>query len=72
MKGVALERWRDYFRTANSDIFDIIEHAIVLAALDCPKEFRLRREHIAEKLFTCDFIRCSGCAGVELAEMILC
>ncbi|KAK8477644.1 hypothetical protein V6N13_042828 [Hibiscus sabdariffa] len=65
MEGLALEQWRDYFRTANSDIFDIIEHAIMVAALDCPKEFRLRREHIAEKLFTCNFSRCSGCDGAR-------
>ncbi|XWS58975.1 hypothetical protein CRYUN_Cryun08bG0080500 [Craigia yunnanensis] len=66
MKGLPLEQWRDYFRTANSDIFDIIDHAITLAALDCPKEFRLRRDQIAEKLFTCKFTRCSGCDHVEL------
>ncbi|XVF07075.1 hypothetical protein REPUB_Repub06bG0106000 [Reevesia pubescens] len=65
-KGLALEQWRDYFRTANSDIFDIIDHAITVAALDCPKEFRLRRDQIAEKLFTCKFTRCSGCDRVEL------
>ncbi|XP_022746728.1 probable mediator of RNA polymerase II transcription subunit 26b [Durio zibethinus] len=66
MKGLPLEQWRDYFRTANSDIFDIIDHAITVAALDCPKEFRLRRDQIAEKLFTCKFTRCSGCDRVEL------
>ena len=66
MKGLALEQWRDYFRTANSDIFDIIDHAITVAALDCPQEFRLRRDQIAEKLFTCKFTRCSGCNNVEL------
>ncbi|EOY08734.1 Transcription elongation factor family protein, putative isoform 1 [Theobroma cacao] len=66
MKGVPLEQWRDYFRTANSDIFDIIDHAITVAALDCPKEFRLRRDQIAEKLFTCKFTRCSGCDRVKL------
>ncbi|KAK8672041.1 hypothetical protein V6N13_110417 [Hibiscus sabdariffa] len=65
MESLTLEQWRDYFRTANSDIFDIIEHAIMVAALDCPKEFRLRREHIAEKLFTCNFTRCSGCDGAR-------
>ncbi|XVE95732.1 hypothetical protein REPUB_Repub02eG0124800 [Reevesia pubescens] len=65
-KGLALEQWRDYFRTANSDIFDIIDHAITVAALDCPKEFRLRRDQIAEKLFTCKITRCSGCDRVEL------
>ncbi|KAK8588842.1 hypothetical protein V6N12_023255 [Hibiscus sabdariffa] len=66
MKGWPLEQWRGYFRTANSDIFDIIDHAIMVAALDCPKEFRLRRDRIAEKLFTCKFTRCSGCDRVEL------
>ncbi|GLT27998.1 hypothetical protein SLA2020_029590 [Shorea laevis] len=67
MKPVSLDHWRDYFRTANSDIFDIIDHAILVAALDCPKEFRLRRDRIAEKLFTCRLRRCSGCDRVELA-----
>lgn len=66
MKGWAIEQWRGYFRTANSDIFDIIDHAIMVAALDCPKEFRLRRDRIAEKLFTCKLARCSGCDRVEL------
>uniref|UniRef100_A0A803LT33 TFIIS N-terminal domain-containing protein n=1 Tax=Chenopodium quinoa TaxID=63459 RepID=A0A803LT33_CHEQI len=55
--GVGLENWRDYFRRANSDIFDIIEHAIMVAASDCPKEFRVRRERIAELLFTCRLTR---------------
>ncbi|XP_070021264.1 probable mediator of RNA polymerase II transcription subunit 26b isoform X2 [Nicotiana sylvestris] len=62
-----LEKWRDYFRTANSDIFDIIEHAIMVAATDCPKEFKLRRDKIAEMLFTCKVTRCFGCDKVELA-----
>ncbi|KNA03985.1 hypothetical protein SOVF_203930 isoform B [Spinacia oleracea] len=65
--GVGLENWRDYFRRANSDIFDIIEHAIMVAASDCPKEFRVRREKIAELLFTCRLTRCLGCDRVELA-----
>ncbi|WCJ33300.1 Transcription elongation factor (TFIIS) family protein [Euphorbia peplus] len=58
MKSAAVDYWREYFRTANSDIFEIIDHAIIVAASDCPKEFRLRRDRIAERLFsTC----CSGC-----------
>ncbi|XP_021744490.1 probable mediator of RNA polymerase II transcription subunit 26b isoform X2 [Chenopodium quinoa] len=65
--GVGLDNWRDYFRRANSDIFDIIEHAIMVAASDCPKEFRVRRERIAELLFTCRLTRCLGCDRVELA-----
>lgn len=39
----------------------------MVAALDCPKEFRLRRDRIAETLFTCKLTRCTGCARVELA-----
>lgn len=61
-----LDQWRNYFRTANSDIFGIIEHAILVAASDCPKEFRLRRDRIAEKLFSCKLSRCLGCDRVEL------
>lgn len=62
-----IEKWRDYFRSANSDIFGIIEHAVMVAAMDCPKEFKLRRDRIAEMLFTCKATRCFGCNKVELA-----
>lgn len=54
-------------RRKNSDIFDIIEQAIMVAAADCPNEFRVRRERIAELLFTCKLTRCLGCDRVELA-----
>lgn len=67
MKSGTLDYWRSYFRTANSDIFDIIDHAIVVAASDCPKEFRLRRDGIAERLFSCKMTRCLGCDRLELA-----
>ncbi|CAK7340286.1 unnamed protein product [Dovyalis caffra] len=67
MKSVSLDYWRDYFRTANSDIFGIIDHAILVAASDCPKEFKLRRDRIAERLFSCRLIKCTGCNRVELA-----
>ncbi|KAL5546720.1 hypothetical protein UlMin_006407 [Ulmus minor] len=62
-----LDQWRSYFRTANSDIFDIIDHAIMVAASDCPKEFRLRRDRIAERLFSSRLTKCSGCDRVELS-----
>ncbi|GAB4851779.1 hypothetical protein Ancab_031179 [Ancistrocladus abbreviatus] len=61
------DHWRDYFRKANSDIFDIIEHAIVVAASDCPKEFRVRRDRIAELLFSTKLTRYTLCDSVELA-----
>ncbi|XP_004493376.1 probable mediator of RNA polymerase II transcription subunit 26b [Cicer arietinum] len=67
MKSGSLDQWRNYFRSSNSDIFDIIDYAIVVAASDCPKEFKLRRDKIAERLFSCKLTRCLGCDKVELA-----
>ncbi|KAL4394206.1 hypothetical protein S245_004933 [Arachis hypogaea] len=61
------DHWRSYFRKANSDIFSIIDNAITVAASDCPKECRLRRDAIAELLFSCRLARCRGCDRVELA-----
>ncbi|XP_057983424.1 probable mediator of RNA polymerase II transcription subunit 26b [Malania oleifera] len=66
MASGGLDRWRNYFRSANADIFEIIENAIAVAASDCPKEFRQRRDRIAERLFSCKLTQCSGCARVEL------
>ena len=66
-KSASLDYWRDYFRNANSDIFSLIDYAILVAASDCPKEFRLRRDRIAEQLFSCRLTRCLGCDRVELA-----
>lgn len=63
----SLDKWRDYFLTLNSDIFDIIERAIMVAAIDSPKEFKLRRDRIAEMLFTCKVTKCFGCDKLELA-----
>ncbi|CAI0374582.1 unnamed protein product [Linum tenue] len=39
----------------------------MVAATDCPKEFRQRRDRIAERLFSCRLAQCSGCNRVELA-----
>ncbi|KAH6779588.1 hypothetical protein C2S52_010825 [Perilla frutescens var. hirtella] len=64
---VNLDKWRDYFRSASSDIFNIIEHAILVAASDCPYDFKLKRDRIAEMLFTCKVIKCFGCDKIELA-----
>lgn len=50
---VSLDKWRDYFSSADSDIFSIIEHAIMVAASDCPYDFKEKRDRIAELLFTC-------------------
>ncbi|XP_074276763.1 putative mediator of RNA polymerase II transcription subunit 26b [Silene latifolia] len=63
---VNLDNWRQYFRKPNSDIFDIIEHAIMVAASDFPNEYRVRKLGIAELLFTCRITRCLTCRRVEL------
>ncbi|KAL3534709.1 hypothetical protein ACH5RR_003170 [Cinchona calisaya] len=62
-----LDEWREYFLSANSDIFGIIERAITIAAIDSPKEFKSRRDRIAEMLFTCKVTKCFGCDKLELA-----
>ncbi|KAF9592158.1 hypothetical protein IFM89_012587 [Coptis chinensis] len=64
MQSGNIESWRKYFKSANADIFDVIEQAILVAATDCPNEFKIRRDRIAEKLFTCRLPRCFGCDGV--------
>ncbi|XP_076891417.1 putative mediator of RNA polymerase II transcription subunit 26b [Bidens hawaiensis] len=67
MGGSKMDYWREYFGGANADIFEIIEGAIMLAASDCPKEFQVRRDSIAQILFSCRLIKCSGCDKHELA-----
>ncbi|XP_071686462.1 probable mediator of RNA polymerase II transcription subunit 26b isoform X2 [Rutidosis leptorrhynchoides] len=64
---VRMDYWREYFRSADANIFEIIEGAIMLAASDCPKEFKARRDTIAQILYTCKLIKCSGCDREELA-----
>ncbi|PPS04503.1 hypothetical protein GOBAR_AA16159 [Gossypium barbadense] len=67
MKGWAIKQWKGYFHTNNySDIFDKLDHAIMVAALACPKEFKLRRDRIIEKQFTCKLTRCSSSDQVKL------
>ncbi|KAK1262246.1 putative mediator of RNA polymerase II transcription subunit 26b [Acorus gramineus] len=51
-KTKTMEDWRDFFRRANTDIFDVIHNAIFIAASDCPGEFQSRRDGLTEKLFT--------------------
>ncbi|CAN8259805.1 unnamed protein product [Cochlearia groenlandica] len=66
-QSVSLESWRDYFRRGDSDIFGIIDYAIMVAAADFPSEFKSRRDGIAELLFSCGVSRCIGCDHLELS-----
>ncbi|CAL9171832.1 unnamed protein product [Musa hybrid cultivar] len=64
----SLDYWRKFFRSANSDIFEVIEHAVLVAASDYPEEFRSRRDRMVEKLFTVLLPRCFGCDRVAEGE----
>ncbi|KAK9664447.1 hypothetical protein RND81_14G042600 [Saponaria officinalis] len=56
-----LDDWRKYFRKSNAEIFDIIEHAIMVAAIDSPSKFRVKKTGIAELLFSCRLTQCPSC-----------
>lgn len=61
----SVDYWRKFFRSADSDIFGVMEHAIVVAASDYPEEFRSRRDGLVEKFFTALLPRCLGCDRVD-------
>ncbi|XP_057835553.2 probable mediator of RNA polymerase II transcription subunit 26c [Cryptomeria japonica] len=46
-----VEEWRMFFESAESDICSLIEHAIDVAACDCPQELVKRRDKIAEMVY---------------------
>ncbi|KAI6673702.1 hypothetical protein NL676_001608 [Syzygium grande] len=68
--GETLDDWREFFRTTDTDIFEFIDTAITLAALDRPRDFRLRRDRIAEWLFstTTTQSRCPGCDDLPVSR----
>ncbi|KAF3588627.1 hypothetical protein F2Q69_00032000, partial [Brassica cretica] len=67
----SLDDWRDYFRRGDSDIFGIINHAIILAAADFPNEFKSRRDGIAQLLFSRNASRsCIGCGREDNHETV--
>ncbi|KAI6673672.1 hypothetical protein NL676_001578 [Syzygium grande] len=51
--GESFDVWRIFFRTTDTDVFEFIDKAITIAALDCPEDFLARRGRIAERLFSC-------------------
>ncbi|KAF7847677.1 hypothetical protein BT93_L2732 [Corymbia citriodora subsp. variegata] len=58
--GESLDDWREFFRTTVTDVFEFIDKAITIAALDCPEDFLSRRGQIAERLFSCGTARDEG------------
>lgn len=55
----SIDRWRDYFKTSNSDVVEIIDKAIIVAAVDCPKKLWASGGRLAELPFSgCTFPCC--------------
>lgn len=71
-----LEPWRRFF--SGVDIFNVIAHAILVAATDMPQEFRQRRDSIVEQIFVAPAVvptvgtaaggECPGVAKHRLTE----
>ncbi|KAH7677259.1 Transcription factor IIS N-terminal protein [Dioscorea alata] len=55
-----MEWWKSFFRSSGVDIFEVIQRSIVVAVLDYPNVFQLRRDEIAETLFTCHLAQRGG------------
>ncbi|KAK4740647.1 hypothetical protein SAY87_024235 [Trapa incisa] len=66
-----LDQWREYFHEVNCDIFAIIDRTIVVAALDSPEEFQLRKNRFVEQLFTSRLTRCAVCGRTEQAVPVV-
>ena len=64
-----MDHWRDYFRNSGTDIWTLIEQAIILAATDHCNEFKMKRSEIAEILFSRNLLHPSsssqGSSGKE-------
>ena len=58
-EGSAHSQWRRFFASAGgADIFEIIDAAVAVAALDRPADLKLRRERIAQRLYTGGVLSC--------------
>lgn len=61
---MSVDYWRRFFRSCEADIFEVIEHAILVAASDYPDELRSKRDGIVEKFYTVLLPPCFGFDGV--------
>ncbi|KAI3421583.1 uncharacterized protein J3R85_012088 [Psidium guajava] len=67
--GESIDVWRIFFRTtAETDVFEFIDKAITIAALDRPKDFLSRRDRIAEQLFSCETAGAGGDCALASKE----
>ena len=82
-EGSAHSQWRRFFDSAGgADIFEIIDAAVAVAALDRPAELKQRRERIAQRLYTggilsCgdaydskDWIKLKGCRSMAVSKKV--
>ncbi|XP_062234065.1 probable mediator of RNA polymerase II transcription subunit 26b [Phragmites australis] len=58
MDNTGLEPWREFF--GGLDIFEVIGHAILVAATDSPLEFRRHRDGIVEQIYRASAIPAPG------------
>lgn len=56
----SLDYWRKFFNCANTDIFQVIKYAILVASADYPTEFLSWRDQITEVLYNCWSMQCSS------------
>ncbi|KAL9237908.1 hypothetical protein vseg_012402 [Gypsophila vaccaria] len=62
-----IDKWRKYFEKTKSDIFEIIEYAIIVASIDSPNNFKHKKADIAELLFSCRLAtRCGSCRNRDV------
>ncbi|CAA6654414.1 unnamed protein product [Spirodela intermedia] len=60
-----LDYWRKHFRSADSDIFIVIEHAILIAASDYPAEFSQPEGSDHRETLLLQLPRCFGCDRIK-------
>ncbi|KAJ8435446.1 hypothetical protein Cgig2_012567 [Carnegiea gigantea] len=58
-----LDSWRIFFRTTGTNIFDVINNGIVVAAQDHPLDLKLRRDQIVHLLYH----HCCPCNPIEMS-----
>ncbi|KAJ0978959.1 hypothetical protein J5N97_014433 [Dioscorea zingiberensis] len=56
----SMDWWRRYLRSSGMDIFEVIQQSMVVAVTDYPNEFKMRRDEMAQTLFTCHWTRRRG------------
>lgn len=64
-----MESWRKFFKSSGIDICTLIENAIIVASSDYPQELEVRRDRIAQRLFTSTLVRCGECNALNSTNL---